>query len=600
MKHFYNIILTIAALSIFASCDLTETQQSTADRRMIFSSETGLRTYCYSFYNYLPSRTNAFQGDATSDYGAKNTLSIYESGAYTTETSTSWDWSGIRNVNYFIQHNTNTSLTDAVRNNYTGIARFFRAYLYFDKLLTYGEVPWIDKVLEPDSEELYAGRDSRDVIISNIISDLNYAFANITESSITPNSNEINKWTALLFKSRMCLFEASWRKYHAGSDYVKGCSISANSLYEMAANAADSVMRLSPYKLHVTGTPYGNGKGPYREMFISDNPVTEEVMLAVSTDKVMGLGEQNWWFNSSTYGPHLCMCRAFAKTYLNIDGTIYDEKNEDGSYKNFIQETTNRDQRLNQTIRGYDYTRLESDGSYRRTAANFTGHSLTGYQFTKYVMDDVSYDDAATNDNDIPIFRFAEALLNYAEAKAELGTITNTDWANTIGALRKRAGISGGDLETLPATVDPYIHDTFYPGINDPVILEIRRERAIELCLEGFRLIDLKRWNCGELWETLPWTGIYIPALDTPLDINGDGTNDVFVTTNLGYSGEHKNLMMVAAGAQGVQKLSDDPNGGYILTYTMDREWNDNMYLYPIPSQVIRLNDSLTQNPGWQ
>ena len=215
MKHFYNIILTIAALSIFASCDLTETQQATADRRMIFSSETGLRTYCYSFYNYLPSRTNAFQGDATSDYGAKNTLSIYESGAYTTETSTSWDWSGIRNVNYFIQHNTNTSLTDAVRNNYTGIARFFRAYLYFDKLLTYGEVPWIDKVLEPDSEELYAGRDSRDVIISNIISDLNYAFANITESSITPNSNEINKWTALLFKSRMCLFEASWRKYHA-------------------------------------------------------------------------------------------------------------------------------------------------------------------------------------------------------------------------------------------------------------------------------------------------------------------------------------------------------------------------------------------------
>jgi hypothetical protein len=599
MKNIYNIILSLAVLVLAASCDLTESPKANADKSMVFGSESGLQVYTYSFYNYLPSRTSAFQLDAMADYGAKNSLSTYETGSYTTETSTSWDWSGIRNVNYFINNNTDENVSETVRNNYTGIARLFRAYLYFDKLVTYGEVPWLDKVLDQDSEELYAPRDTRDVIITNIINDLNFAFKNITTTSITANSNEVNNWCALLLKSRVCLFEASWRKYHAGTDYVENCTITADELFTMAANAADSLIKYGPYALSTSGTQYGNGRGPYRDLFVSDDAVTSEVMLSVAADKVLGMGEQNWWYNSSTYGPHLCMSRAFAKTYLNIDGTVYDEKNSDGTYKTFVEETTDRDQRLNQTIRGYDYTRKDSDGNYVYTSANFTGHSLTGYQFTKYVMDDVSYDDARTNDNDIPLMRYAEALLNYAEAKAELGTITDEDWANTIGALRKRAGITGGDLESLPTTVDSYLQETFYPDISNPVILEIRRERAIELCLEGFRMFDLKRWACGELWESLPWTGVYVPALDTPLDMNGDGTYDVYITTDADYSGDYKGIAMYISGAQGVEQLSDDPDNGYILTYTMAREWNDNMYLYPIPSQVILMNENLTQNPGW-
>lgn len=77
-------------------------------------------------------------------------------------------------------------------------------------------------------------------------------------------------------------------------------------------------------------------------------------------------------------------------------------------------------------------------------------------------MDDVAYDDAATNDNDIPIMRYAEVLLNYAEAKAELGELTDADWAATIGALRSRAGITGGTpqtgtLTTRPSSAEPYI-----------------------------------------------------------------------------------------------------------------------------------------------
>jgi hypothetical protein len=96
-------------------------------------------------------------------------------------------------------------------------------------------VPWLDKVLDQDSEELYAPRDTRDVIITNIINDLNFAFKNITTTSITANSNEVNSWCALLLKSRICLFEASWRKYHAGTDYVENCTITADELFTMAA-----------------------------------------------------------------------------------------------------------------------------------------------------------------------------------------------------------------------------------------------------------------------------------------------------------------------------------------------------------------------------
>lgn len=598
MKKILYIIAAVS-LSAFTSCDLTEEQQSTANHDMVFGSELGLKAYTYSFYNNLPDRADAFKKDATSDYGAKNSVGTYEAGAYTTETSTSWSWSALRNINYFIKNNVDGKVIESVRNNYTGIARFFRAYFYFDKLVQYGEVPWIDEPLSDTDERLYAARDTRDVIITRMIEDLDYAYKNITESKATGHSNAINKWTPLLFKSRVCLFEAAWRKYHAGTDYVKGCTITADELYRYAADAAKIVMDDGPYKLH-TGTKYANGRGAYRDLFISDNTVSTEVMLAVSTDKVLGMGEQNWWFNSSTYGPHLCMTRPFAKTYLNIDGSFYDEKKADGSYKNFVEETTNRDTRLNQTIRGYDYTRKDASGTYIATAANFTGHTLTGYQFTKYVMDDVAYDDGAKNDNDLPIFRYAEVLLNYAEAKAELGTLTDADWKATIGELRRRAGITGGALDTKPTAVDPYLQKTYYPKVTDPVLLEIRRERAIELCLEGLRLIDLKRWACGNLWQDAEWTGTYVPAIDTPLDMNGDGEYDVYFTQDSKYKGEYKGIAAFLTGGLEVRKLTDDTNNGYILFYNeKSHSWNDNMYLYPIPSQVRVKNPNLSQNPGW-
>ena len=389
--------------------------------------------------------------------------------------------------------------------------------------------------------------------------------------------------------------------FEFGKEYLEGCTISANDLLQQAADAAKKIMDEGPYKLH-TGTPYtAGGRGAYRDLFTSDNPVSEEVMLAVALSKELSnLGEANWYYNSTSYGPHTSMTRAFAKTYLNADGTIYNEKTASGSYKTFAQETTGRDPRMCQTIRGADYTRLDASKVYVKTAPDMS-LSLTGYQYTKHVMDDIGYDGARSNDNDTPILRYAEVLLNYAEAKAELGTITVDDWTKTIGALRRRAGITGGDLDKLPTVVDTYLQQTFYPNVTDPIILEIRRDRAIELILEGFRLNDLKRWACGSNWQNAPWDGIYIPALDTPLDLNGDGTYDVYVTADANYqkNGTYKAITMTLNDHQVVEALADDPAKGYKLGYVMPRKWNDNMYIYPVPESVILINDNLKQNPGW-
>lgn len=596
-----NIIALILSASVLVvSCDLAEQPKAKAGRDMIFGSETGLQTYTNGFYEYLPDYDNAHKQNITMDNAAKNATGTYEVGAYTTNTSTSWSWSSIRNVNYFLKYNTSSNVSEPIRNNYSGIARLFRAYLYFNKLVQYGAVPWIDIPLEPDSPELYKTQDSRDVIISKMIEDLDFAAANITEDKITPNSNRVNRWTALFFKSRVCLFEASFRKYHAtgskfGKEYLKDCKITAEELYRQAADAAQEIIEKGPYRLY-SGTPYANGRGSYRELFISDNAVSQEVMLSLALDPVLQLGEANWYYNSSTYGPHLCMTHAFAKTYLNLDGTPYNDKKGD-TYKTFAEETSGRDYRLNQTIRGADYTCKDKEGVFVPTPANMTGHSLTGYQFTKYVMDDISFDGGRTNYNDVPIARYAEVLLNYAEAKAELGTLTDADWEKTIGALRGRAGITGG-LDKKPTTADPYMM-SIYTGVTDPVILEVRREREIELILEGLRLNDLKRWACGKLWETAAWDGIYIPALNTPLDLNGDGTNDVFVTEDSKYSGPYKSIAMYTGDNLKVVKLADDTKGGYRLNYEISRVWNDNMYIYPIPEIVIQKNPNLKQNPGW-
>jgi hypothetical protein len=152
------------------------------------------------------------------------------------------------------------------------------------------------------------------------------------------------------------------------------------------------------------------------------------------------------------------------------------------------------------------------------------------------------------------------------------------------------------------------MQQTFYPDVTDAVIMEIRRERAIELYFEGLRLNDLRRWKAGSLIKTLPWTGIHIPALDTPIDVNGDGAYDYYFSEKAA-EGTYKNITVpvnVDATKDGLWAVAN-PAGGYDLEYRVvdQRVWyeNDRQYLYPVPAKVIRDYEAegytLSQNKGW-
>jgi hypothetical protein len=170
-----------------------------------------------------------------------------------------------------------------------------------------------------------------------------------------------------------------------------------------------------------------------------------------------------------------------------------------------------------------------------------------------------------------------------------------------VGVLRARAGITGG-LTSKPATGDPYLQSVYFPNITDPSILEIRRERGVELSLEGLRFKDLLRWKRGELMD-MEWNGFYVPALNTPMDLNEDGTDDVVfyqgTKPNLGASLTYVDVSETVSGKANPQRLKDGTSGELTWLNTVPREWNDKMYFYPIPQTDVITNPNLGQNPGW-
>jgi len=598
-KIIYFIIAAFFLLSL-ASCSLNEEPVTSLGKDAVFNSESGLKTYSYSFYDGLPTADDIQQSESTlTDYFATSSVNsfIYK-GAFNESNETSWDWTTLRNINYFIVNCKSSTLSESVKNNYLGIARFFRAYFYFNKVKKYGDVPWIDKPLDVDDNALYAARDSRETVMDSIYADLQFAEANITQVKET-SCTLVTKWVAYALASRVALFEGTFRKYH-------GLSLTTTSAtwLQRAADNAKYVMDNGGYSLYTT-----SDSTAYRQLFTSDAPKTAEIMLAVCSSASLNVYHKaNWQWNVSTYGNCPNFIRPFINTYLLRTGAPYTGKSGYAT-EDFFEECLNRDYRLYATIRTPGYKR---EGSL--ALPDFGGYARIGYHPMKFSVDSKDGDTTNKNTNALPLFRFAEVLLNYAEAKAELGTLTDDDWAKTIGLLRARGGIANG-LKTKPNTIDTYLQQTYFSKISDPSILEIRRERAVELCFEGFRFDDLRRWGCGKLL-TMSWKGMYIKALNTPLDVDHNGTPDViFYTDAAGLAAAEASIdwatykstcatskVTTDLTASGVQVV---PQGtGYYLAWDCQEETNrvfgKKQYLYPIPSLVMVKNSKITQNSGWE
>lgn len=567
-------------------------------KQAVFNTESGIDLYINSFYTIVPDASVYFpldrEGvggvDVMADYLAKRDIPDFiKPGAYGPMQSTGWTWTYLRNVNYFIDNIKLSNLAEPKKMNYIGIARFFRAWFYFEKVKRFGDVPWIGKALDVADPELFNGRDSRVLVMDSVLADIDFACQNISLVS-DPSRTLITKYVALALKSRICLFEGTFRKYHDENN-LQG---SANYWLTEAANAAKIIMDEASFSLN-------QGEEGYRNLFISPSPVSTEVILATLYSKSLGLLHAgNWYMVSPSYGCRGSLIRTFINTYLNIDGTPFTD-NPDYSTMTFQEETKDRDLRLKQTIKTKGYGRINK-GSFQTSPPLFS-YTYTGYQLIKWTMDDVAYDDGTNNDNAIIAFRYAEVLLNYAEAKAELGTLTDEDWKNTIGAIRQRAGITGG-ISNKPTTIDSYIQQHYFPEISDPVILEIRRERGIELVLEGFRFYDLVRWKKGKLLE-MEWNGMYVTEIEKYIDLDEDGRDDVYF-----YSGTapeesvagvtYVNVSPILSDGQvNPFQLINGDHGEIKWLHNIQKKWEDKYYLYPIPEADRLVNPELGQNPGW-
>lgn len=540
-----------------------------------FHTEEECQLYTNDFYTIFPS-AGAIYGE-TADIIAKTTLTSEVLGNRTVPAKAdSWKWEKLRDINFFLQYSSNCT-DEHVRLQYEGVARFFRAYFYFEKVKYYGDVPWVDRPIASDDQELYKGRDSREMVMQKVIGDLDFAIANLpAEKSVY----RVTRWTALALKSRVCLFEGTFRKYHGLEGY--------ESYLSACETASKRFMTESGYSVYTSGTT------PYLNLFSSLKAIDTEIVLARAYNTAIGLKHDvNGYLTSITMGrPGLL--KNIANMYLMKDGTPFTAQ-PGWETMQLPDESKNRDGRFAQTVRTPGYKRIDDTAL---SAPNLAA-TMTGYQLVKYLQA-AKYDSYNASTSDMPLFRAAEVLLNYAEAKAELGTLTQSDIDLSIKPLRDRAGVVNLSLEAANAAPDPYLAsaETGYANVtgdNKGVILEIRRERTVELLMENLRYWDIMRWKEGKRFEK-PFTGLYFPGTGS-YDLNGDGVDDICI-----WSGSKPSTSAPVVYELGKEIFLSGGESGYVIVHTdYTRTWNEERdYLYPVPTDDrVLTQGAISQNPGW-
>ena len=302
-----------------------------------FNTEKDLQLYANSFYLILPTGSDIVKSDALSDYLVGRTPSNYIYGSFGATQATGWNWENLRKVNYFLEHVGQAKITDEARNHYIGLARFFRAWFYFEMVKKFGDVPYYNKTLAVNDPDLFKGRDPRTLVMDSVLADIDFACTNIRNTKDN-TASQVTRWVALALKSRICLFEGTIRKYHAELNL----SGTANAWLSKAAEAADLVMKGNQYRLLTSGSQ------PYRDLFVNETPNNTEVMLAAVNSKSLRVfNDANWYWTSATYGGRLNFTKSFINTYLKTDGTPFTAQAGYNSIP-FVTEVKDRDLRLKQ------------------------------------------------------------------------------------------------------------------------------------------------------------------------------------------------------------------------------------------------------------
>ena len=550
MKKKYS---TIKLVSLFVGSILTVScNDSFLDRYPIaeispensFKTADDLRLYTNGFYEQLPSIRSIIDADLKTDnvlYSSIPEEQRSHERILPSETgSGGWDWEDLREINLFFD-NYQRCTDEAGRDKYEGVARFFRAWFYFDKVKRFGDVPWYETVIQTgDTDLLYKARDSREFVVSKIIQDLEIAVDKLGDERA---SDQVTRWTALALLSRVCLYEGTFRKYHTELG-IQG----SDTLLQKAYEAAGRVMDESGYTLYSTGNPDTD----YRDLFASTLKEDEVILGRRYSLTLNQMHNVNYYLTSRTQRD-IGLTKDLVDSYLQLNGMPFTSKTGYATME-FYDEMQSRDRRLAQTIRSLGYQRI---GGTATLLPDFAA-TMTGYQLCKFLSDETQDGDGASY-QDVAFIRYAEVLLANQSPDAVLAAL----YPNVSGS-------------------------------NQGIILEIRRERRIELVMEGFRWDDLVRWKAGKLLEP-HFIGMYFPSLGE-FDLDGDGAPDLMLYTGTAPSTTVAQSVEIG----GVLQLTEGDHGNLIGFKDNTKQFDESRdYLYPLPTGDLLLNENLEQNPNW-
>lgn len=592
MKKISFILILFIGINFGCNDDFLERFPETEiAKENFFNSEEDLSIYIYDLYNFPG--VWSYIGDVATDNATTtgNTeIKTMMNGNPSPENITGgWNWSQLRKINFFLENFDKAQIPEEALNHFEGLARFFRARFYMDKVQRFSDVPWYDNVLETDDEDLFKPRDSRTMVVDKIFEDYAFAAEHVRTNQPT---GAVDKYVVLTYMARHALYEGTYRKYHSELSMES----TADRFIQIARDATEEIINSGEYSLYTTGNPMSD----YGSLFTSENlEGNPEIILATfNEDNLINSG---WWafmFGNYEASPS----RDLLQSYLNADGSYYTDQTGYET-KQFVEEFENRDPRVYQTY-AYPGFVLENVSTYSQGGGLYVQQlqkNFSGYHQLKGFVNNT--DVALQNSIDIPVLRYAEVLLTYAEAKAELGELTQSDLDMTINQIRSRAGMP--EL-TMNVDLDP-LQQTRYPEVTSNVLLEIRRERRVELAHEGFRHDDLMRWDAGKLLENEP-EGLYFPGLGK-YDLTGDGIEDIVLIPNTESIPAEKEsnelgvqLIYYRTGLPGSDAgvyLANETSGTVVTVPERGTFEAPKYYYRPIPETHVVVNPNLEQIFGW-
>ena len=597
ITNIFRIALMVVFLAACNDSYLDKTPETSITEEGFFKSPDDLKLYSDQFYqqfefNSWESMSNPYYAisDVPSDNNFMSALNLFYEAAYSltaklsgnldASTVSQWDWTDIRAVNFFLARADKAEGDEASINHYIGLGRLIRALrYYYGKVLIYGDVPWYDKDLATTDEDLYKTQDSRDDVVKKIFEDLDFAIANM--QSAGAGQDRLYKEAALGFAARMALSEGAWRKYHSELG-----ATDADEYYKKAVDYAGQLISSGKYSLYSSYDEFFtlmNLKGNTESIFYKDY----DYSLGVKFNGRSLADYTTWQLSRDLMEDYL---------YLKEDGSAVPFNTVSGYDKvTYLDFYKNRDPRLSST---YWIPGMErwGEGAY---APSLIHGGYPQYKFYPRTQDQNGWGKSYT---DVSIIRYGEILLIYAEAKAELGTLTQDDLDKTVNLLRTRVGMPKANLSQWLANVDS-AQEAKYPNVSGAMkgaILEIRRERRVELACEGFRYNDLMRWGCGERFAAQA-EGIYLPALGE-YDLTGDGKPDRAFVHEADKDKMTPGVDVLVVENADVE-LTEGTSGHIISTTVKDANFTFHSpkdYYCPISLTEMKLSPNLKQNKYWE